>query len=175
MPDDPVPKAPPGEPPTKLKADEEASRKRRRGVEGLASSKHIKHGGSVTVYNGYDSVTAKPVAQASSQAATAAKPAKVEVKGLPDGWEKKVSRSTGKTYYVNEKLGKSQFEPPGVPAGIKETPKKAKVSTRPKDAPEAQFTDKNGVMGLIRASDKKLGRWQKWQKCNAILNAEEAE
>lgn len=31
---------------------------------------------------------------------------------LPEGWEVKQSRSTGKVYYVNEKLGKTQWEPP---------------------------------------------------------------
>ncbi|CAH0476462.1 unnamed protein product [Peronospora belbahrii] len=31
---------------------------------------------------------------------------------LPVGWEAKVSRSTGRVYYVNRKLGKSQFERP---------------------------------------------------------------
>lgn len=33
---------------------------------------------------------------------------------LPPGWEAKVSRSTGRVYYVNRKLGKSQFERPTI-------------------------------------------------------------
>ena len=33
---------------------------------------------------------------------------------LPVGWEAKVSRSTGRVYYVNRKLGKSQFERPTI-------------------------------------------------------------
>eukprot|EP00931_Biecheleriopsis_adriatica_P084132 TRINITY_DN5785_c0_g1_i2.p1 TRINITY_DN5785_c0_g1~~TRINITY_DN5785_c0_g1_i2.p1 ORF type:complete len:576 (+),score=133.39 TRINITY_DN5785_c0_g1_i2:48-1730(+) len=32
---------------------------------------------------------------------------------LPEGWEAKQSNSTGKIYYVNEKLGKTQWTPPG--------------------------------------------------------------
>nr|CCA16732.1 myosinlike protein putative [Albugo laibachii Nc14]CCA21835.1 myosinlike protein putative [Albugo laibachii Nc14] len=33
---------------------------------------------------------------------------------LPIGWEAKLSRSSGRVYYVNRKLGKSQFEPPTI-------------------------------------------------------------
>ena len=31
---------------------------------------------------------------------------------LPDGWVKKVSNSTGKTYYYNMNTNESQWEPP---------------------------------------------------------------
>lgn len=31
---------------------------------------------------------------------------------LPDGWEKKISSTTGKVYYVNKRLGETQWKPP---------------------------------------------------------------
>lgn len=181
-----VPQAPPGDPP---RSDlEEANRKRRRNpsaVEGLAPTKHIKSGGSVTVYSGYESRTVTPAAKLAKDGSGAAAPAPAVAPAaapgigppvtealpkqqLAPGWEMKKSRTTGKIYYVNEKLGTSQFEPP-VSASSK-AKKESRSVIRPKDAPDAQNTDKNGLMGLVRATDKKLGRWQKWQKCNAILN-----
>merc|ERR1712048_57912 len=90
----------------------------------------------------------------------------------PEGWEMKKSRSTGKVYYVNEKLGKSQFEPPAG-SSIKAAPqKKHRTSLRTKETPDAQVTDKAGLAGLIRANDQsKVGKWQKWQKTSRLLNA----
>lgn len=40
---------------------------------------------------------------------------------LPDGWEQRVSRSTGKTYYLNKATGESQWEKPD-PAEGSSTP-----------------------------------------------------
>lgn len=40
------------------------------------------------------------------------KSANLSCDDLPDGWEKKTSKSTGKMYYVNEKLGKTQWKSP---------------------------------------------------------------
>jgi len=133
----------------------------------------------VTVYAGYQAVTAgsqqapqqasaqqkpQPLGQQSAASAVEALP-----RQLPEGWEMKKSRSTGRVYYVNEKLGKSQFEPPAGSTVKVEAPKKKKKLTHSKDLPDAQTTDKNGMMGVIRGSDKKLGRWQKWQQCSRIL------
>eukprot|EP00933_Yihiella_yeosuensis_P070095 TRINITY_DN7758_c0_g2_i1.p1 TRINITY_DN7758_c0_g2~~TRINITY_DN7758_c0_g2_i1.p1 ORF type:complete len:381 (-),score=101.54 TRINITY_DN7758_c0_g2_i1:116-1258(-) len=200
-----VPKAPPGSPPkgpagppkeNSAGTEAAASRKRSRGVEGLASNKNIRHGGSVTVYQGYDALTAAPQkaatgdsAGATASSSSSAQPQQAVVAGiagtqalqrqLPPGWEMKKSRSTGKTYYVNEQLGLSQFEPPaGSSADLPKDQakkKKQKVSTKSKEIPEAQFTDKGGMLGLMRGKEQKLGRWQKWQKCNAILNEPEPE
>lgn len=157
------------------KAAAEVSRKKRpSGVEGLASSKRIRSGGAVTVYNGLDAVTSAPKPEAATlPAAAPAKSAATQAlpRQLPEGWEMKRSRTTGKIYYVNEKLGKSQFDPP--PGAVMKATerRKEKVVQRPtKDIPDAQLTDRNGLIGLVRATDKKLGRWQKWQKCNQILN-----
>jgi len=88
----------------------------------------------------------------------------------------KKSRSTGKTYYINEKLGKSQFEPPAG-STIKEQPaaKKQRLPTHSRDLPDAQRTDKNGMMGVIRGQDKKVGRWAKWQQCADLLQQDEPE
>lgn len=186
-------KAPPGSPPRSFapppvniskdssSTANEAPRKRPRGVEGLASSKNIKSGGAVTVYSGYDAVSTAPQKAATAGATSSnAKPAQTVavtngapgLPRLPDGWEMKKSRSTGKTYYVNEKLGLSQFDPPPG-SGVKDDAKKKKqkVSTKSKDIPDAQITDRAGVLGVVRASEQKMGRWQKWQKCSAILNA----
>jgi len=170
-------------------ASEEALARKRRhgGVEGLASNKHIRSGGTVTVYNGYSAATATPAskAQQTGEAVQQAAPAQASVvaaaaalpRQLPEGWEMKRSRTTGRVYYVNEKLGTSQFDPPAG-STVKAEPAKKKISkasSRAKDGPDAQVTDQNGVKGLVRATDAKTGRWQKWQKCNRILNAPEPE
>jgi len=166
--------APPGSPPC------EAKPKKRKGVEGLASNKSIKNGGAVTVYSGYDAVKLTPKAEAQP-----AQPAQKQITGggvaqgfqrqLPDGWEVRKSRSTGKTYYVNEKLGKSQFEPPAGSTIDKTADKKKKAPARSKDVPEAAKSDRGGMMGLMRANEQKKGRWAKWQKCNEILNEPDPE
>lgn len=84
------------------------------------------------------------------------------------------SRSTGKTYYVNEKLGKSQFDPPaGSTIRAEPAKKKHKVATHSRELPSAHTSDKVGMMGVIRGQDKKLGRWQKWQQCSRILQDDE--
>lgn len=59
------------------------------------------------------SVTVKPVAKPADRPVRESfnLDALPEV-SLPVGWEAKVSRSTGRVYYVNRKLGKSQFERP---------------------------------------------------------------
>lgn len=36
---------------------------------------------------------------------------------LPDGWEQRVSRSTGRTYYLNKATGESQWEKPNPSEG----------------------------------------------------------
>merc|ERR1711920_696299 len=78
---------------------------------------------------------------------------------LPEGWTMRKSRSTGKVYYVNEKLGKSQFDPPiGSTVKVK-VKKKQRAITHTKDLPDARLTDKNGMMGVIRASEQRKGRW----------------
>merc|ERR1712039_650502 len=123
-------------------------------------------GGSVTIYDGYSAVSAGPqkvqnpaqavLQQQLQQQQQAAPDPNSSIPGrealsrqLPDGWEMKKSRSTGKVYYVNEKLGVSQFEPPQGSTVKAETKKKTKVATKSKDAPGAIATDKNGVMGLV--------------------------
>lgn len=164
-----------------------AKRRRHGGVEGLASAKHIKNGGTVTVYNGYSHVTVVPQGpqaprqsstaphaeaprQQQAPAASAAAGTEALPRQLPEGWEVKRSRTTGRIYYVNEKLGRSQFEPPAGSTLKTETRKKQKVTRRAKDSVDAQLSDKNGVMGLVRASEQRTGRWQKWQQCSKILN-----
>mmetsp|Transcript_52740 Transcript_52740/g.163640 ORF Transcript_52740/g.163640 Transcript_52740/m.163640 type:complete len:130 (-) Transcript_52740:51-440(-) len=92
---------------------------------------------------------------------------------LPEGWEMKRSRTTGRMYFVNEKLGKSQFDPPAGSTVRAEVRKKQHVSKRAKDIVDAQLSDKNGVMGLVRATEKRTGRWAKWQQCSQLLNAPE--
>merc|ERR1712176_1736563 len=94
---------------------------------------------------------------------------------LPDGWEMKKSRSTGKVYYVNEKLGVSQFEPPQGSTVKAETKKKTKVATRKPDAPQAIATDKAAVFGVVRAGTANKGRFAKWNRCNALVHAEDEE
>lgn len=175
----------------------EAERKRKRsGVEGLASNRNIRNtGGSVTVYNGYSSATVQgaPVGQAqkassagsSAPASTASASSSLsQIQGhqalprqLPEGWEMKKSRTTGKVYYVNEKLGKSQFEPPaGSTVQKVSSQKKQKTTHRTKDpSADATNTSLNGVMGSVRAKDQNMGRWQKWQKCSRLVNAESPE
>lgn len=172
----------------------EATKKRVRSVEGLASSKSIKSGGSVTVYAGYSAVTtglqpasqkqkaptstpatssSAPASRASSSTATARE---ALTRQLPEGWEMKRSRTTGRVYYVNEKLGKSQFDPPAGSTIKTETrKKKQRTSTRPKDGLDARLTDQNGVTGLVRAKEAKAGRWAKWQKVSTMLNEPDSE
>lgn len=53
---------------------------------------------------------------AKAAATAAAERAQALPNQLPDGWEMKHSRSSGKVYYVNEKLNKTQWDPP---AGFK--------------------------------------------------------
>lgn len=186
---------PPSEPPpatagtagSTAPAASDAERKRKRsGVDGLASNKHIKSGGTVTVYNGYGALTnthAPAPKAASASAFSASMPALSKIQGqegltrsLPEGWEMKKSRSSGKTYYVNEKLGKSQFDPPaGSSVKVAPQKKKDKASTRPKDTESATMTSSNGVKGVVRATDKNMARWQKWQKCSRVVNAESPE
>lgn len=177
---DVVPKAPPGSPPREEKPE---IKKRKKGVEGLASNKAIKNGGAVTIYSGYDALTVEPKVAETSEKPPAS--AQTQITGqsviqglqrqLPAGWEMRKSRSTGKVYYVNEKLGKSQFEPPAGSTVDKQVDKKKKASTKSKDVPDAQFTDRGGMLGLMRANEQKKGRWAKWQKCNEILNEPDPE
>ncbi|CAK9079576.1 unnamed protein product [Durusdinium trenchii] len=173
-----VAKAPPGSPPR----EKPEVKKRKKGVEGLASNKAIKNGGAVTIYAGYDAVTVAPKAPDASEKPS--QPAQITGGGvtqglqrqLPPGWEMRKSRSTGKVYYVNEKLGKSQFDPPaGSTIDKQAEKKKKKVTARSKDIPDAQFTDRGGMLGLMRANEQKKGRWAKWQKCNEILNEPDPE
>lgn len=165
----------------------DAGKKRKRGVDGLASNKSIQQGGSVTIYSGYEAVTgsfgpaAKAAPAVNQLSASSSAPSSIQghqalPRQLPEGWEMKKSRTTGKVYYVNEKLGKSQFEPP-MGSTVKAVPqkKKQKASTRPKDLPDAQVTSMNGVMGVVRATDQNTARWQKWQKCSRIVNAPSPE
>jgi len=174
--------APPGSPPKGPAAKPEV-KKRKKGVEGLASNKSIKTGGAVTVYSGYDAMTLapkeKPAAEKPAAPTQVTGPAAVTQalqRQLPDGWEMRKSRSTGKIYYVNEKLGKSQFEPPaGSTIDKKVDPKKKKAATRSKEIPDAQFSDRGGMMGMMRATEQKKGRWAKWQKCNELLNEPDPE
>eukprot|EP00435_Cladocopium_sp_Y103_P034263 s1329_g8.t2 len=136
---DVVPKAPPGSPPRTEEKPE--IKKRKKGVEGLASNKAIKNGGAVTIYSGYDALTVEPKVAETSEKPPAS--AQTQITGqsviqglqrqLPAGWEMRKSRSTGKVYYVNEKLGKSQFEPPACSTVDKQVDKKKKASTKSKD------------------------------------------
>jgi len=194
----PIGPPPSGPPPagTAPSAGPEQERKRKRGVEGLASSKNIKSGGTVTIYSGYAAMTTAPPSGPAPKASAPAAPAasagsrkaegsQVTVNGiqgkealqrqLPEGWEIKISKSTGKVYYVNEKLGKTQWEPPAG-SSVKAAPqKKQKVSKRTKDNPDAQATDRNGVMGLVRATEAKTARWQKWNRASRVINEESPE
>lgn len=161
---------------------------KKRKVEGLASNSGIRGGGSVTVYNGYTAVTAAAQTQpaAASSAAPPPQPAAPAAQSaaavsealprqLPEGWEMKKSRSTGKVYYVNEKLGKSQFEPPAGSTVKVVAQKKQRPTLRGRDVQGATSGDKNGVMGLVRATEKKSGRWARWQATSAMLNAPEPD
>eukprot|EP00747_Dinoflagellata_sp_TGD_P165414 gnl/TRDRNA2_/TRDRNA2_186647_c0_seq1.p1 gnl/TRDRNA2_/TRDRNA2_186647_c0~~gnl/TRDRNA2_/TRDRNA2_186647_c0_seq1.p1 ORF type:complete len:376 (-),score=76.21 gnl/TRDRNA2_/TRDRNA2_186647_c0_seq1:89-1216(-) len=166
-------------------------RKRRRAVEGLASNKSIKSGGKVTIYNGYSAVTTQPqqAEQKKEPVVQPAAPAQVQApasvttqipqalqRQLPEGWEMKQSRSTGRVYYVNEKLGKSQFEPPaGSSVKADSTKKKKSASLRSKDIPDAQTSDMNGVVGMMRANEQKVGKWQKWQRTCREIHREDDE
>eukprot|EP00927_Polykrikos_kofoidii_P049769 TRINITY_DN43782_c0_g1_i1.p1 TRINITY_DN43782_c0_g1~~TRINITY_DN43782_c0_g1_i1.p1 ORF type:complete len:362 (-),score=50.61 TRINITY_DN43782_c0_g1_i1:129-1214(-) len=165
--------------------------RKRRKVEGLAPSKNIASGGAVTVYSGYSAVTTAGGAKASEtasqkreeqgptgslpQAGVVSTTAQALPRQLPEGWEMRKSRSTGKVYYVNEKLGKSQFDLPAGSTLKVEAKKKQKLSLRAKDGPVAHATDKNGVAGIVRATEQKLGRWQKWQKTSRLINAPSPE
>eukprot|EP00928_Gymnodinium_smaydae_P050826 TRINITY_DN34387_c0_g1_i1.p1 TRINITY_DN34387_c0_g1~~TRINITY_DN34387_c0_g1_i1.p1 ORF type:complete len:442 (+),score=73.02 TRINITY_DN34387_c0_g1_i1:157-1326(+) len=168
-----------------LNADDAAARAKRRKVEGLADSKSIKGGGSVTVYSGYSATKVAPAPaekapEAASQAqalqqqpqlnASAAQQALPRM--LPEGWEMRKSRSSGKVYYINEKLGQTQWVPPEGSTLKVESVKKKKVreSLRAKDAPDASVTDQNGLKGLVRATEQKVNRWQKWQKTSRLIN-----
>eukprot|EP00929_Paragymnodinium_shiwhaense_P006628 TRINITY_DN11044_c0_g1_i1.p1 TRINITY_DN11044_c0_g1~~TRINITY_DN11044_c0_g1_i1.p1 ORF type:complete len:341 (-),score=70.73 TRINITY_DN11044_c0_g1_i1:340-1362(-) len=161
---------------------------KKRKVEGLASSRNIKSGGSVTIYSGYAATTAsKPSEQPKNpvveQAAAATAPQASSLlagateavsRQLPDGWEMKKSRSSGKIYYVNAKLGVSQFDPPAgstVKASASAS-KKQKVSVRAKDGAIAHKTDMNGLAGVVRANDtsSKKGRGQKSMKTSAAIH-----
>lgn len=136
------------------------------------------------MYSGYAATTTTPQQAGEKQPSReAAKPQPVKplvglaVQGLsrnlPEGWEMKKSRSTGKTYYINEKMGKSQFEPPEG-SSVKADPKvKKQRLTHSKNLPDAQKTDKIGMMGVIRGSDKQAGRWAKWAQCSRSLEDEE--
>lgn len=180
--------APPAGPPP---AGPPPVKKRKTGVDGLASAKNIKSvGGSVTIYTGYSAVSSAPqktapdAAQAvlqeqiKQQQATqnASAPGREGLsRQLPEGWEMKKSRSTGKVYYINEKLGTSQFEPPQGSTVKVEAKKKQKTVSRKTDAPQAIATDKAAVFGVVRAGSASKGRWAKWNKCNEIVHAEDPE
>merc|ERR1712039_1040335 len=174
-------------------SDAPPKKKKKTGVDGLASSKKISSGGSVTIYSGYSSISSAQQGQKSA----AADPAQALInqqaqaqKGpnpgasvsgreglerqLPEGWEMKRSRTTGRIYYVNEKLGTSQFDPPHG-STVKAEARKEKVVKKVKDGPTATHTDKNGVMGAIRASTARTGRWAKWNRCNDIIHKEDEE
>lgn len=61
------------------------------------------------------------------------------------------TRPGGKTYYVNEKLGKSQFDPPaGSTIRAEPAKKKHKVATHSRELPSAHTSDKVGMMGAPR-------------------------
>lgn len=183
---------PPSGPPPGARGDEALAKKRRHGVEGLAPSKNIRSGGAVTIYSGYSSVTSamqktpKAAALEPAQAllqqqqqrqanpAGAVSGREALTRQLPEGWEMKKSRTTGKTYYVNEKLGTSQFEPPhGSTVKAESTKKKHKSQIPKTDAPSAIKGDKNGVLGLVRASSARTGRFAKWNRCNEMVHAED--
>lgn len=203
---------PPSEPPPPTRqplvtgwqpaAPTESDRKRKRGrADGLASNKNIKGGGSVTVYNGYDSQTTAAVASSARKASSSSAPTVAAAvaaaaapnftvafasssqgqealpRQLPEGWEMKKSRSTGKVYYINEKIGKSQFDPPQGSTVKATSPqkKKQKASNRPKDIAGATMTSMNGVTGVVRAKDQNANRWAKWQKCSQVVNTQSPE
>jgi len=155
-------------------------------VEGLASAKKIKTGGgSVTVYDGYTAVEVKRPKDAKvglyGATTTSTAPSTNPPKGreglerlLPAGWEMRKSKSTGKVYYVNEKEGKTQWEPPaGSSLSAPADTKKRKQSTKATPGLEAHATSMNGVSGLVRATQQTTGKWQKWQKTSQLLNAED--
>lgn len=183
------PYVPPWEPPQGFGIDE-ASRKRRK-VEGLAPSKNIKQAGGLTVYAGYSAITSSKdkdsgVADSTTSSSTArsgaAASAGAAITGvhglprqLPEGWEMKKSRSTGKVYYVNAKLGTSQFDPPAGSTVKVSAKKKQKASTRSKEGPSATMSDRNGVAGIIRATEQKTNKWAKWQNTSRLLNTEDEE
>lgn len=154
-------------------------------VDGLAKNRQILSGGSITMYSGYNSTTSTP-RQAGERPASGQPPAKRAApqhaaggaveglkRNLPEGWEMKKSRSSGKVYYVNEKAGLSQFDPPAGSTVKAEQKKKQRAATHSTNLPDAQTTDKVGMMGVIRGKDKNLGRFQKWQRCSRSLDEEE--
>lgn len=158
--------------PTK-KRKVEASR-----VEGLARGQNIKNGGAVTVYAGYTAVTATAQQQQQQQQTDAATPvashsatavSEALPRQLPAGWEMRKSRSTGKVYYVNEKLGLSQFDPPAG-STVKAGRQKKQRPSYSKQEQSATAGDRNGMLGLRRATEKKSGTWAKWQATSAALN-----
>lgn len=140
----------------------------------------------MTVYNGYSASSGKAAGherekvvqpdQDQASATASSRPVEALPRQLPEGWEMRKSRSNGRVYFVNEKLGKSQFDPPaGSTVKAEPVRKKQRVPTHSKDLPDNQRTDKNGMMGVIRGGDKKVGRWQKWQQCSRLLQDEDEE
>ncbi|KAF6028299.1 hypothetical protein EB796_013403 [Bugula neritina] len=62
------------------------------------------------------SSNAAPETQGEAAAPAAAEPDASGPPPLPEGWEEKTSRSTGKTYYVNTYTKESMWERPTEPA-----------------------------------------------------------
>lgn len=159
----------------------EPAKGKRHHVEGLDSGQRIKHGGSVTVYTGYSAITAEVAREEAS--ATQVTPRQAQAQGvvgtealprqLPEGWEMRRSKSTSKVYYVNEKLGKTQWEPPAG-SSLKAAPSaKRRKTSRGQDAPDAQATSMNGIVGLVRATEQKTSKWQKWQQCAKVIDEDD--
>eukprot|EP00933_Yihiella_yeosuensis_P030790 TRINITY_DN24362_c0_g1_i3.p1 TRINITY_DN24362_c0_g1~~TRINITY_DN24362_c0_g1_i3.p1 ORF type:complete len:265 (+),score=88.76 TRINITY_DN24362_c0_g1_i3:73-795(+) len=64
---------------------------------------------------------------------------------LPKGWEMRKSKSTGKRYFVNEKLGKTQWTPPEMPKDAEDEQSKDEKKTS-EPVPEEK-TDKEATAG----------------------------
>lgn len=155
-------------------------KKRKRATDGLAPNRNIKQGGAVTVYSGFSAVTVAPqpkreaAPQASPQPPSGLQATEALPRQLPEGWEMRRSRTKNAVYYVNEKLGKTQWEPPEGSSLKPSMQSKKKGSVRLKESPaEAAVSSMNGVMGLVRAADQRTSKWQRWQHASAMLNTDD--
>lgn len=152
--------------------DDEPPQKRRRGVEGLAAGKEIKQSGPVTVYSGYSAVTAAPNAAKSQSASIAHSTMRTIPRQLPEGWEKRRSRTTDRVYYVNEKLNKTQWDPPAG-SNLPVVPQKKQKVQKTRHQPNAQTTSLNGVVGLVHAEEANTKRWKRWQQNSKAIHSDE--
>lgn len=77
---------------------------------------------------------------------------------LPDGWKARISRTTGKTYYANKRLGKSQWERPPPPTINNATSKspKPKGRGRPDASPSQEALEALRLLEELEAAQEGL-------------------